>query len=314
MNLAPCALRRRSAGRMLGALSQQCPIWAPPPTKCVQMHNPAPEPRGDAREFETFPHPPIVEAIIAFEVSYLDDLTLSAGGFHDAITGAYPIREELSAKDAASIFPRGRPRLVAMHSVRPDRPPAVGLVREAGEGYGVDTRGLSFRSEDGLQVVRVTRRGLSFHRLKPYISWEHFELETRHVWREFVRFFGPERVVRLRARYLNRIEVPLGFLDFGEFLHTLPYIPAPIDTGMSGYLMRLVLEDLTVPAIAHVTQTVEADASLPYMPLLFDIDVRREADLAPESEALWAAVHAMREYKDRIFFESITERTKELFR
>ena len=265
-------------------------------------------------EVEVFPRSPIVEAILSLEVPYLDDLTLSAGYFHDAIRRDYPAREDLSPADAAAIFPRGRIRGMKFPGVSGRDGSVHRGLRETNAIYGADARGYAFRSEDGRQVVRVTRRGLSFHRLKPYVDWGHFESAVRFVWCEFVNYFGPEYVSRLRVRYLNRIEVPHSFTRWEEFLRLYPLVPDRIDTGLSGYLMRLVLQDLSVPAIAHITHAVEADPELPYIPMIFDIDVRREAEVPTAGPTLWAAIHAMREYKDRLFFESITEEMKELFR
>jgi len=137
---------------------------------------------------------------------------------------------------------------------------------------------------------------------------------VRFVWREFVNYFGPEYVSRLRVRYINRIEVPHDFTRWEEFLRMYPSVPAPIDTGLSGYLMRLMLHDPSVPATAHITHAVEAELEQPYIPMFVDIDVRREGELATDGTTLWAAIHRMREYKNRLFFESITEEMKELFR
>lgn len=265
-------------------------------------------------DVEVFARSPIVEAILSFEVPYLDDLTLSSGHFHEAIRREYPSREDLSPADAAAIFPRGRIRSIKVPSGGARDGTVHRTSRDTTAVYGADARGYSFRSDDGLQVVRVTRRGLSFHRLKPYVDWAHFEGAVRFVWREFVNYYGPDYVSRLRVRYLNRIEVPVGFTRWEEFLKLYPLVPDPIDTGMSGYLMRLVLQDESVPAVAHITHAVEAELGLPYFPMIFDIDVRREGDISATAPALWEAIQAMREYKDRLFFESITEEMKELFR
>lgn len=266
-------------------------------------------------EVEVFPRPPIVEAILSFEVTDLDDVKLAAERFYEAIHHHYPVRAALSPDEASAIFPRGRVRTINASIVSDQE---GGTAHRTWRGtntlYPADARGYSFRSNDGLQVVRVTQRGMSFHRLTPYVNWEQFEAAVRFVWREFVKSFGPDRVTRLRVRFLNRIEVPSSFTDWDEYLRLCPSVPGPIDTGLSGYLMRLVLNDPNVPAVAYVTQAVEAEVAVPYYPLIFDIDVRQEAEMLPESSDLWTAILAMREYKNRLFFESITEEMKELFR
>ena len=77
--------------------------------------------------------------------------------------------------------------------------------------------------------------------------------------------------------------------------------------------MRLVIPDEKSRSIAIVTQTME-DSQEQVLPLIFDVDVFREGAFAANGAEMWEVVEQLREYKNEIFFNSITEKTKELFK
>lgn len=229
---------------------------------------------------ETFPNAPIVEAILSIEVDYLDDLHSRAGAFHEATSHLLPIQEEIEAPGATE------PTL---------------------DGY-------RFTSGDGVQVVQITRRSFSFHRLRPYRDWEQFSGAAHEVCLHYLRHFTPAAVRGINLRYLNRIEIPAGFGDVREYVPLSPNLPDGIDVGLAGYLLRLALIDPAVPAVAYLTQRTEQPSSIGNLLLLFDIDVRSEAEVPARDDALWRVIERLRDYKNRLFFSSITEAARELFR
>lgn len=245
-------------------------------------------------EVEVFPRAPIEEAILALEFpTALDDLSLSAEHFHNAIRDAFPERSDIPEQQGRSpVTRRNFGRL-------------SGITRD---------QGCRFQSADGRDVVQITRTSFSFHRLHPYLDWGHFEAVVQPVWRAFVGYFDPEAISNLRLRYLNRIEVPLPFRDLQEYLLMYPEIPRAVDTGFTGYLMRLSLIDSSVPATAHVTQSTDFEFGRGVLPVVFDIEVRRQGEVPREGDVFWGAVRGLRDYKNRLFFESLTERARDLFR
>lgn len=244
-------------------------------------------------QIETFRNPPIVEAILAFEYSYLDDLITSANNFYEVIRKSYPDREELNIPLAATLTRSGQ---------------SLGTPKTKPSGF-------RFTSPDGLQAVQVTRRSLSIHRLQPYIDWEHFAAISQDIWREFVSYFGPDYITEIRLRYLNRLDIPLPFNELSDYVTMCPKIPADIEVGFSGYLLRLTLADASIPARATVTQRAAvAPVDQGTLPVVFDIDVFREGEFELSDKVIWNAIGSLRDYKNRLFFGSITESARELFR
>jgi uncharacterized protein (TIGR04255 family) len=225
---------------------------------------------------EVFPRAPVVEAILSFRFPMLDDLQY------------------------------GTPLLAAEWK---DRYPKV-EVAEVTSGVRRNERIYKFESPDARHVVRLTRTSFSFHRLRPYTEWRDLAAGARAAWTTVCKQYEPEYVRALSLRYLNKIPLEAN-ADMAEYIQLCPSIPPSIDTGFSDYLLRLVLQDERVPARAEITQVVE----IPPLTLAFDIDVTTDTmEFAPRSDELWAQVSRLRDYKNRLFFSSITEKCRGLFR
>ena len=236
---------------------------------------------------EVFPRAPIVEAILSLEVNPLDDLFGAVDKFWQAVGQELPVRERIGGP-ARALNPSGR-------------------LQSQSTAY-------RFASEDGLHVVQVSRAAFAFHRMRPYQDWARFSATAKHFWEVFAAHFRPERVSDIHLRYLNRIEIPMPLGALPDYLSLHPRVPEGIDTGSSGYLMRVSLSDASVPALAYVTQRSEYDPERGMFPVVFDIDVSRVGDFTVDDEELWLSIERLRDYKNRLFFESITERTRDLFR
>lgn len=244
-------------------------------------------------DFEVFPNAPIEEAILAFEVQTLDDLELSGQEFYKRIRSAFPKREVISGPFAPAR--ETEPTILGS--------PALNIPRM-----------LRFTSEDSKQVVEVSRTLLAFHRLKPYVSWSHFESAVRPVWCDFVTCFEPEAVLQIRMRYVNRILLSGSTVLLRDYFHTHPEVPDSIEPGLYDYLMRLHFHNDQIPAWGLVTQRTERGGETGALPVVFDIEVIK-GDESPVGEGpLWEHVNALRIYRNRLFFDSITEKTKDLFR
>jgi uncharacterized protein (TIGR04255 family) len=172
-----------------------------------------------------------------------------------------------------------------------------------------------FRSSDGRRIVQVRQDGYTFNWLKPYESWEALRDEARTHWERYREVFQPRVVTRLGLRYINRLELPLPFNDFREFVTTAPDIARTLPQGLSGFFLRLEIPHGGRELIAMVTETMQSPIDDGRrLPFIFDIDIVREQSVDPDAPAIWDTFEAMRHYKNEIFFESMTTKAKDLFR
>lgn len=244
--------------------------------------------------WERFPKAPIAEALLDIRVTFSSPVELARlESFHDTIRDHYPVKQ-------------GR---VKWHGeIQVAKEEVQQAIRRGPEGF-------MFRSSDGRSVVQVRQDGFTFNWLKPYQTWEALRDEARRHWDGYRETFRPEAVTRLGLRYINRIELPLPFDDFRVFVKTAPDIANGMPQGVSALFMRIEIPDPKRGLMAIVTETMEPPVEEgKRLPLIFDIDVVRSVTFEAASPAIWETFEQMREYKNEIFFASVTDRAKEMFR
>jgi uncharacterized protein (TIGR04255 family) len=107
----------------------------------------------------------------------------------------------------------------------------------------------------------------------------------------------------------------LPFGDFKEYILTTPEIASGIPQGLAQFFMQLVIPNADKQATAVVTETIEkTDDKSKVLPLIFDIDVSRNIILESKSDEIWNIMDNLRNFKNKIFMNSLTEKTKELFK
>ncbi|MCD4806458.1 MAG: TIGR04255 family protein [Methanococcoides sp.] len=246
-------------------------------------------------DYTVFPNAPITEAVIDIKAQLPEETDLkSLESFHDHIKNRFSEKQEqrflkadfkLSQKDKLSSLPTK-----------------------------TGTQGYFFRSHKEKKVVQSKIDGFAFNKLKPYENWELFRSEGRDLWELYSEIVNPIRVIRIGLRYINRIEVPLPFNDFSEYLLTNPQIAPNLPQAVSHFFMRLEVPNPDIEATAIITQTMDKPTTAQRLPLILDIDVFRITEYLGKAEDMWEDFEKLRDFKNDIFFNSVTEKAKELFR
>ena len=243
---------------------------------------------------EIFPNAPIVEALVDFKVGFshsvdFEQLKKFANALGD------PYTEPVTTK-----------QLSAGIHVSETEPPSVEV--ESHE------QGLILRTKINDRAIQVRRDGFSFSTLKPYKQWENTRDEAKENWFRYKEFLRPSSVKRLALRYINRIELPLPLSDFREYVRTCPEVAPGIPQAVSNFFFRVVLPDPKTGAWANIISTLAVPEDEKSVPLILDIDVFFQKSYEVDSEDLWADLEKLRVFKNQIFFSSITENARELFR
>ncbi|MGH7614769.1 MAG: TIGR04255 family protein [Gemmatimonadales bacterium] len=246
-------------------------------------------------EPEHLQHAPIVEAALGVAVtlpSTIDQEKLAS--FQERLSGQYPTKE-------VRMFWSGQVEL------KPDSP-QITTTSGGPTGY-------LFKSADGKQAVQALRQGFVFSRFQPYQDWDTFSREARELWSRYATLLTPEKVTRISLRYINRLELPLPFNDFKEYLLTVPEVASGLPQGLSGFFFRVVIPVEEAEAFGTITETiVEGEVSKGVVPLILDIDVFRLGTFPIVAEKLWPAFDRLRELKNLFFFKSLTDKAKDLFK
>lgn len=174
--------------------------------------------------------------------------------------------------------------------------------------------GYQFWSEDKKQVCRFGLDGFSFSRLKPYTDWESSFPEAMRLWGVYNQAFTPEKIIRVAVRFINVIEIPEVAFELSDYFNNPPQPPENLPQDVEGFLSRMTVrfeKDLSA-IIALALQPIIRPGSVQ---ILFDIDAHNNLHLsAKDTKILTKKFERLRNIKNKIFEESLTQKTKELFK
>ena len=149
-----------------------------------------------------YPHAPIEEAILEVGV------TPAAG---TGVETLVPLKDELVG-DYPTAGPAGENLFEFEGGPRP-----------SAAAHACRT-GFLLRDRLGRRLVGLRYDRFSFHRLRPYETWEEFRGEARRLWNRFRETAGPSAVTDVGLRYVNRFDLPAGG-RLSEFLTIYPQVP-----------------------------------------------------------------------------------------
>lgn len=253
-----------------------------------------------------FLNSPITEAILDITVNLHDNFNHEELlKFHENIKDSFPNIQKRIALQGGFEFNLENPEGINSQLFSVSNKP---------EGY-------IFISHDQKRIIQARINGFTFSRLKPYESWESFYGEAYQLWQRYAQITSPIKVVRLALRYVNQIMIPAsGTIELKDYVKTLPEISSNLSVVMESYFMQIVIAHPDYqPSKAIINQTIdritENKKGEKVYPLIFDIDVFQQVNLAPEDDLIKNIFEFnLRNFRDEIFFKSITEKTQELFR
>jgi uncharacterized protein (TIGR04255 family) len=239
----------------------------------------------------SFKNPPIVEAIIAFQISPLPESAL----------------EDFDASvDAMAALGYKQPQPVTKHEVQ---------IKIDGQSSALNDReskhGLRFISEDELHAVQFNRDGFVFSRLGHYSSWDLFRKECKKTWDVYIRVSGVGNILNYGVRYINKLYMPLGE-DSEQYIKIFPHLPVEIPNMIKECFMRLTLP-INEPQGQLIHQQILIPPDKPnFSALLLDNDFRFSA-LTLTVEEVWDQLEKVRTVKDYYFDVFTTDKMQETF-
>ena len=170
--------------------------------------------------------------------------------------------------------------------------------------------GYLFYSEDKSTVFQARLNGFTFNKHKPYQSWNALKKEAKQLWTLYMKVVEPVTINRIALRYVNKIPLKIPFTP-SNYFKTLPYLANGLEYKMNNLFSQISITNHKIDARANITEAIETtgiDTAL----FLLDIDVYQQGDFK-ESE-IWKNFENLRDFKNEIFFKSITERTLKLLK
>lgn len=173
--------------------------------------------------------------------------------------------------------------------------------------------GLRVENDPVTTVVQFRVDGISFSQVGKYDEWARFRDRAMEPARSYLAMAGIDRVKRIALRYINVIRFPESRVSLEEYLPASPIIPPGLPQTIAGFFQRVVLPIPEDGLTAVITQAL-GDPPQPTPSVILDIDVFAEVTLPPSDPSWPKTFEKIREWKNRIFFEFINEKTVTLYK
>lgn len=243
-----------------------------------------------------FRNAPVVEAVVDIDCDLQPGFELGAvqDAAREALGPSYPTLQ---------IKRRDEFRFEASEAGTESRPVRSGL------------DALQFFSPEGEELVQVRHNGFSFNRLRPYTCLDDLLPKIERVFAMYRTIAEPIKVTTVRLRYINRIELPFeeGKVEIDDYVNIGPRLPIGADLGLGPFLIQFMVRDEDSRCTANVRLAAE-QPSKEILPLILDIEAFRVGDAdAKDWSTIEQQIQALREFKNDIFFGSITEKTERMY-
>lgn len=248
-------------------------------------------------QFQHLPHAPIVEAVI--DIRARPAIALEEG----------VLRPRLEEKLVGYKF------LDSQRHIRIEQ--AVALQGQAAPAPVVEDlgwKGFRFQSDDQKHIAQFNRDGFVFSRLEPYQSWQELYEEAMRLWEIYKAQTNPAEIHRLGLRYINRVNLPAGELQFEDYMEAAPATPRDFETPFYGFMHQDTLAVPDHPYAINVIKTLQPpENEATGIALILDIDVFTIQGAELDQQSLGRRLLEMRWLKNKVFFGSITQHTLQLF-
>ncbi|MFA5747373.1 MAG: TIGR04255 family protein [Candidatus Paceibacterota bacterium] len=241
---------------------------------------------------------PIREAVIDFKFTFKEPVDSTALEIaHEKLKNLYPTKEVI---DMNSLF------FDVSVSNKPKFEHAKGKV------------GYRFISSEKDAVVQFRVDGFTFSKLRPYTSWTDIESKVKEAYLIYLEAVKVDKVIRIASRYINFLKLDSNeTIDIKKYFNVYVNIPDEINSPIDNYLLRVVFKDLGKNITSIISQGVIAEQNIQTSEvvknLILDIDCF-EDKLSIDPTDLWGKVEDVKKFANKIFFNSITEVTKDRYK
>lgn len=246
-------------------------------------------------KYPVFPNAPIIEALLDIRVELPKDVALEKlESAFDAMKGRFPVKKRgLTCRTGFERSSKGEITTIPASEI---------------------PNGFHFSSSDGTKTVQSRFDGFTFNKLKPYENWPKFRDEAQELWNQYFEIVKPLKIVRIALRYINQIEIPLPVKNLEKYILTLPKLAPKLPQPVSNYFMQFTISNLNLEATAIITQTMKSPTPTGKLPVILDIDTFKLQAYSENKQQMWNEFENLRNFKNDIFFDSLTDKTKELFK
>lgn len=178
--------------------------------------------------------------------------------------------------------------------------------------------GFKMTDKNAVDMLMVQPVSVGTIRLAPYETWDNLKGRAEENWELFEKVLNTKKkVVRIGARFINRIDIPTDFLaskDLSEFFPTHIQFGADITRSLGNFTFRAAaVHSGTGAKLTIQSAILEQPALLEHTSISLDIDAYWDTDIPQRIDELWAKADKLREAKNAVFENSISDHVRKLF-
>lgn len=245
-------------------------------------------------EIRTLKNPPIKESLFDIRAKVNPDFDVNL---------FTSLQEELS-----DIFPKMKKRKSSniQFSFHPQAEPETETTAPVLIGY-------FFESNDGKLIAQFRNDGFTLNRLQPYSSWDDIFPLALELWEKYKMVAEPEAIPRIALRYINQFVIQHEDFIIEDYLNVSPQIPESLSQTVSTFQSRVTIISDDELSAAHITQSLGKNPQGAGALIQVDIDAFRNLQETGKEMDLKEVFIKLRELKNMIFFNYLTEKTLEMF-
>jgi len=169
-------------------------------------------------------------------------------------------------------------------------------------------KGLRCESGDKKRIAQFYKDSFIFSQLQPYDCWDTFLDEALKLWGTHKKIAQPAEIQRIGLRYVNRIEVPQTEFRLEDYLVNPPKPPQGLEIPFTSFMHHDTFDISNYPYGVNFVKTIQTEP----LAIILDIDVFMNQPVEVESESLSTCLAEMRWIKNKVFSNSVTQKSLEV--
>jgi uncharacterized protein (TIGR04255 family) len=177
--------------------------------------------------------------------------------------------------------------------------------------------GYKMTAASAIDVLLIQRNSLGTVRLSPYHQWETLRSRAEENFETLAKILGRRKIMRIGARYMNRFDVPSSEVE-GKPLTTLLNVgvtlPENVAAEIANYAFTVEGREAVTGAKVRLQSAILPPALLEHVSISLDIDAYLDANIPGRMDEIWNCTELLREAKNSVFENSITDEMRNFIR
>lgn len=177
--------------------------------------------------------------------------------------------------------------------------------------------GFMMTAKNGSDLILTNLEGFSSVRRAPYESWESFIAAAKRNFEVFTKIVGRKKITRIGTRFINRLDIPEADVvghSLNDFFKIGISLPLEIAKVIGSFSLAVESVEITTGSKFTIRSGILSPALLDHVSINFDIDAFLDSDIPSQIDEIWAKAELLRQAKNSVFENSITDKLRTYFK